>query len=318
MTPDPVPLPSGRIEDDDAPRATLLVVDDADANITTVLGILDDYDVVPALSGAEALEILTEEPVDLILLDIMMPDMDGYSVCEAIKAQPRLAGIPIIFLTARDDDASIERAYEVGGCDYVIKPLRPRELKARVRFHLRYRRLLERLAYVANHDPLTGAHNRRSFFSRGEALTATTQPLCAIMLDIDHFKQINDTYGHPVGDQVLREISALIADNLPEQAVFGRLGGEEFAVLLPDADIDAAAQLADTLREAVADLSVDHDGRAIRCQMSVGVSSLQQLDVRNIDKLLGIADEALYAAKEGGRNRTVVRRTRAQARSPED
>ncbi len=290
------------------PQKTILVVDDAVSNIDMLLAILKDYDVIPVTSGEEAISLLDEEIVDMILLDIMMPVMDGFEVCLNLKANDATKEIPVIFITARDDVESIEKAYDVGGVDYVTKPFRARELLARVKTHLHLREVIHRLDYLATHDSLTGLYNRRKFFELAQQRhNAEKDRVFAVMIDIDHFKRINDCHGHHTGDLVLKAITKSIRDLMPEDSILGRVGGEEFAALINAYSLDEVKQLIEKIRITVSELIVSiGDGANLSCTISSGVA--QTGEGRNsLDDLLKKADDALYEAKGTGRNRTVFR-----------
>lgn len=291
----------------DSSLGTILLVDDIEENIRTVLGILDEYDIIPCTSGKEALEILAEENIDLILLDIMMPEMNGFQVCEKIRTTPKWQEIPIIFLTARQDEDSIEKAYDLGGHDYITKPFLPRELKARVDFQLKYFFTLKKLEYIATHDPMTGIYNRRRFFeiAKDQFQTIPSKNMFAIMLDIDHFKRINDDYGHATGDVALKEVTAAITSALPAEACFAHLGGEEFAITLAGT-ADEINSLAETIRQKVEHTLIVSGDEQLHCSISLGVCQNSN-DHSSIDELLHAADQALYEAKDSGRNRSIFR-----------
>ncbi|MCK5162997.1 MAG: diguanylate cyclase [Desulfobacula sp.] len=290
------------------PQKTILVVDDAVSNIDMLLVILKDYDVIPVTSGEEALSLLDEEIVDMILLDIMMPVMDGFEVCLNLKANDATKEIPVIFITARNDVESIEKAYDVGGVDYVTKPFRPRELLARVKTHLHLREVIHRLDYLATHDSLTGLYNRRKFFELAQQLyNAKRDDVFAVMIDIDHFKRINDRHGHHSGDLVLKAITKSIRDLLPADSIFGRVGGEEFAALINAYNLDEVKQLIEKIRITVSELIISIRGGAnLSCTISSGVAQTGE-DITSLDDLLKKADDALYEAKGSGRNRSVFR-----------
>jgi len=186
---------------------TILIVDDTVENLDILAELLVQYQVVDAISGEDALNILLNEQVDLILLDIIMPDMDGYEVCRRLKSNPDTKDIPIIFITAKTDEESIERAYEVGGADYVTKPSLPKELKARVKKELQIQDMMNELRILASTDSMTKLYNRRYFSKISNHILDLARrersDLSIIMLDIDKFKNINDTYGHKVGDEVI-------------------------------------------------------------------------------------------------------------------
>lgn len=284
----------------------ILAVDDKVDNLDILTSLLADYDVRDVTDAASAWRILDHTPVDLILLDIMMPDIDGFELCCQFQADERTRGIPVIFISAMSDEASISRAFEVGGKDYVTKPFRPRELLARVKTHLELKFLMQRLHDLAYFDALTGIANRRRFFDLATALFEAPGDLQAVMLDIDHFKQVNDRHGHAVGDMVLRMVADTIGALLPPEAVFGRLGGEEFAILFPSPDPDAVLAAMDGIRQAVADLVIPLEVGTLTCTISCGLAS-RTADTRNIDALLHDADLALYQAKGSGRNRVIFR-----------
>jgi len=287
----------------------ILIVDDTETNIDILLELLGDkYEIVVATDGATALEILEEEPIDLILLDIMMPEMDGYEVCECIRGQQHTQDLPIIFITARSDEESIEKAYKIGGNDYVTKPFKTLELLARINTQLRLKELIENLERIAAYDEMTGIYNRRKFFEIAVSMFKNSKEnLYAIMMDIDKFKNVNDTYGHPVGDKVIIAVANTIAKNICNESVLGRVGGEEFAILCHP---DSANKINETMEkirqeiEALEILTDDHE--VVKCTISEGVVKATN-DTKSIDALLKLADEALYEAKGTGRNKVIFR-----------
>ena len=289
---------------------TILVVDDTESNLDMVLAILQDYDLIPSTSGEDALELLKEEKVDLVLLDILMPGLDGYDVCKRIKSAPETQDIPVIFITAKTNEQSIEKAYELGGADYVTKPFKPKELLARVKVQLKLQDVIRELDFLANHDTMTGLLNRRKFFEIGDALfQKSADDLYALMVDIDHFKAINDSHGHHIGDVALKKVTAVISEILPSDSVFGRMGGEEFAALFTCQTNDQAKEIASDIRQAVEQTKIPlgcDDDAFISCTISIGITCKQPA-FTTLDSLLRKADAALYEAKEGGRNRSVYR-----------
>lgn len=290
-------------------RQKILIVDDNLQNIKVAANSLNAADLIIgfAKNGDEALERLQNNEFDLILLDVMMPGKDGYQVCAELKGNPDTANIPVLFLTARTDEESIEKAYGAGGADYVTKPFRARELIARVRSQLRQLQLIRKLEFLATRDSLTGIYNRRKFFELGETLLANTDGmLAALMIDVDYFKQVNDTYGHQAGDAVLKQLAARVTQMLPDSAVFGRLGGEEFAVLFPAEQERRAELLAESIRQNVAAERIKTEGSAeFACTVSIGVGTGDRED--SLDTLLKIADDMLYRAKKNGKNRVILR-----------
>ncbi len=284
----------------------ILAIDDQVQNLDILTELLTDYDVRDVTDAASALRVLADTTVDLILLDILMPGVDGFEFCRQLQEDEWTRAIPIIFISAMSDEKAISRAFEVGGKDYVTKPFRPLELLARVRTHLELKFLMERLHHLAYFDTLTDIPNRRRFFDLASVLFDEAKDLQAVMLDIDHFKQINDRYGHGVGDKVLQRVASTIAARLLPEAVFGRLGGEEFAILIPSGDPDSVLRDVDAIRQAVADLSVPLDVGSLSCTISCGLAT-RTTDTRTIDELLHNADQALYQAKGSGRNRVIFR-----------
>ncbi len=290
-------------------ESTILIVDDTETNIDILLELLDDkYDILVALSGESALEIVESEKIDLILLDIMMPNMDGYEVCQKLKAQERFREIPVVFITAKTDEDSIERAYEVGGIDYITKPFKPRELLARVKNQLKLKEVMRHLEFMASYDEMTGIYNRRKFFALSlERFAKSKKDLCAVMIDIDKFKNINDAYGHATGDKVIKLVTKTIRENLLNDAIFGRIGGEEFAAVCYSASAEKIINNIESLREKIENLQVQaDDGSVVKFTISEGIAKAQE-DTKTLDDLLKEADIALYEAKGKGRNRVIFR-----------
>lgn len=287
---------------------TILAVDGKQGNLDMVLAILQDYDVIPCTSGADALEIAREEQINLILLDMLMPETDGYTVCTKLKQDPDTQKIPIIFTTAEIDERTTEKAYELGGADYVTKPFRPRELLARVGVQLRLQEVLRELDIMATRDILTGILNRRKFFELGESLfNASDKELYVLMIDIDQFKKINDQYGNHVGDIVLKKVADVIKDVLPSDAIFGRMGGEEFCVMYTSQSHEQAMDIVSDILKTVSQARIPlKDGSTISCTISIGIGR-KYPEFNSLDSLLQEADMTLYEAKESGRNTSIFR-----------
>ena len=287
---------------------TILIVDDTVANLDLLAELLDNYDIIDATSGEEALEILEEEKVDLILLDIMMPGMDGFEVCRRLREKPETKEIPIIFITAKNDEDSIEKAYDIGGSDYITKPFKPKELRARVKMQLKLQELKNELKILASTDPMTGLYNRRHFACVAEhtinLARREKKSVSVILLDIDRFKKINDTYGHNVGDEVIIRLAQILKKNKRASDVCCRFGGEEFVILLPNTDLKGAVTLAQNLRNIVEGVVMEApNGGEFNFTISAGVSSVDILNEPTVEDAIRRADEALYKAKETGRNR---------------
>jgi len=287
-------------------KSTILIVDDTETNIDILLDLLGEYDVAVATDGQGAIDIVNEDDIDLVLLDIMMPDMDGYDVCKELKKNNK--NIPIIFITARSDEDSIEKAYDVGGDDYIIKPFKPRELIARVKTQLKLKELIHHLDYIGSYDQMTGIYNRRKFFElANDKFENGVDDLYAIMIDIDKFKNVNDTYGHATGDEVIKKVTKTIAEFIPSSAIFGRLGGEEFAIVVNSPSHNDIKEKIEEVRKLIENLEVkSDDGDIVRFTISEGVAKLT-IEIKSLDELLKEADKALYEAKGSGRNRVIFR-----------
>ncbi len=289
-------------------RDSILIVDDSPQNIDILVELLgDDYEIAVALSGERAIEMVKNENFDLILLDIMMAGIDGYETCKIIKSMEKNRDIPVLFLTAKSEESSIIRGFEVGGADYVTKPFMPQALFARVRTHLNIRRLIKSLDFLASRDTLTGIYNRRKFFELGTTLFNLNKDgnLFAVMIDIDNFKKINDTYGHEVGDKVIKAVANTISENILDSAIFGRIGGEEFVILCSNLEDCSVAKRVEDCREKIENVRLLVDDEEIRFTISGGISKKDKT-VTDIDALLRKADMALYQAKSSGKNRVVL------------
>lgn len=303
----------------------ILVVDDVNQNLQVVGEILEKvgYGTTFATSGMQAIERIKTANPDLILLDLMMPGINGLEVCEKIKSNSEFVNIPIIFLTASQDENHLLEAFEKGAVDYVTKPFKTPELLARVRTHLelkytrdQFKKLLdeqailtEELEKLATTDPLTGVWNRRHLFALAEReitrVHRYNRPLSLLIIDIDHFKIINDTYGHAGGDEVLAILAKTVLNCLRKADFFGRFGGEEFVAFLPETTLKTAVAAAERIRENLANIVISVDEQQIRITVSIGVASYQKEDL-TIDALLQRADKALYQAKNQGRNQVVA------------
>ncbi|MFD1625875.1 diguanylate cyclase [Azospirillum griseum] len=292
-------------------RPKILVVDDIPSNVHVLSRILkDDYDIYFATDGEKALDLVQTRLPDLVLLDIMMPGMDGYEVCARIKADPATHDIPIIFISAKSEVEDETRGLEVGAIDFITKPISPPIVKARVRNHLLLKRQTDLLRSLSFLDGLTGIANRRRFDEtmarEWRRCARSRQPLSLILLDVDHFKTYNDHYGHQAGDECLRAVAAVLADRVKRTGdLVARYGGEEFVCLLPETEGEGAMQVAERLRSAVADSAIPHAQSLVASHVtiSLGVATvIPTMDVAPAT-LTQTADQLLYQAKRSGRNR---------------
>jgi diguanylate cyclase (GGDEF)-like protein len=260
-----------------------------------------------AFDGESGLKLAQSIKPDLILLDVEMPEQDGFEVCRRLKADAATMSIPIIFLTGAGSTDQKIRGLELGAVDYVTKPFDPAELRARVRATLRTKYLMDLLSRKAMIDGLTGLWNRAYFDARLisdlSAAKRTGATLSCIMIDVDRFKQINDNHGHPFGDDVLRNIAQLLSDGCREEDTLCRYGGEEFAVLCPATSAEMAALLAERLRQAVQDMQIHRQGLVIPVTCSFGIADIHAAPPATVVEM---ADRALYEAKHTGRNRIVI------------
>ena len=296
-------------------QASILVVDDSPENLQVMAAVLkEQYKVRVAINGERALALATApEPPDLILLDVMMPGMDGYEVCSRLKSNPATAGIPVLFVSSCDEEEDEARGLSVGAIDYIIKPIRPSIVQARVRNHIELKRSRDLLQRLTTQDHLTGISNRRRFddslHAEWQRAARTQTPVSLIAIDIDHFKAYNDHYGHPGGDQCLIEVARALAACVTRPTdLVARWGGEEFGCLLPSTDKIGASRLAEQMRAAIEVLGLEHAQSPTHrhVTISLGVSTAIPEADEPAQALVDMADAALYEAKGAGRNRFVA------------
>ncbi len=284
----------------DFSKSKILIVDDNPANIDILLELLGTFDVRAALDGMSALEAVQEELPDLVLLDITMPGMDGFEVCRRLKEDQKTKDIPVIFLSASSDSDSIIKGFDLGGVDYITKPYLAKEIVARVQTHLKLRMTMRVLDRLANVDELSGIANRRQFFTNASKLfeqaKSSNTPLFLLIIDIDHFKTINDTYGHSIGDSVIKEFVNHVKKSLTAYSCFARFGGDEFVLIMTSINQDYARNQIEKLRSDIEQIRMIKN-QNIRFTISIGMSRLQPAD-RDIDELLARADINLYEAKK--------------------
>ncbi len=294
-------------------RSTILVVDDQPANIM-ILGetLKSDYQIKMATSGLKAIEIASSEnPPDLILLDIIMPGIDGYEVCKQLKNNHKTKKIPIIFITAKDQEEDETKGLDYGAVDYITKPFSLPIVKARIKTHLELKKHRDILEDLSTLDGLTGIPNRRKFDEYLEMewkrAVRESYPLSLIMIDIDCFKLFNDNYGHDKGDECLKKVANNLKITARRPADFiARYGGEEFASILPNTSIEKATEFAELLRSNIEKLNVPHAFSPINDKVTISLGSATIIPTieKSYDLLIKSADKALYKAKSNGKNKT--------------
>lgn len=303
----------------DAPhgKPRLLVVDDQPINIQVMHQIFaTDFQVFMATSGAQALAICKDNPPDLVLLDVVMPGMDGFEVCALLKADESTRNIPVIFVTAHNDAAQETHGLAVGAVDFIAKPVNPAVVRARVKTHLTLKfqsDVMRRLVFL---DGLTGVFNRR-YFDQQLAIewarsARNASPLSVILLDVDFFKRYNDHYGHQAGDDCLKQIATTLKTALKRPAdLVARYGGEEFVCILPDTSFDEAMAMAHRLEQQVRAKQIAHENSDVGpfVTISLGVAARSEQDTgtkpvepaNDSNALVALADARLYLAKSSGR-----------------
>ncbi len=289
----------------------LLVVDDQPANIQAVYQAFSaDHQVLMATGGEQALKVAVAKQPDLILLDVVMPGMDGHEVCQRLKADPATRDIPVIFVTGHSDEAAETMGLSLGAVDFISKPINPTIVRARVKTHLTLKAQADLLRQYVYIDGLTGVRNRRSFDEQlasewGRAMRDNTA-LSVVMVDVDFFKRYNDHYGHLAGDACLRSVASSLrqATKRPGDLV-ARYGGEEFACLLPGTPLEGALFFAQQMGAGIEALGLVHEDSPVgpNVTVSLGVCAIHGRAPGSADALLLAADAQLYRAKESGRNR---------------
>jgi diguanylate cyclase (GGDEF)-like protein len=321
-------------------RPTVLVVDDVPDNVKRLGDALEDegYDVLAAYRGDEAVALARSERPDLILMGVMLPGMDGIEACRRLKADPELAPIPLIMLAARVDGGTTVNGLDAGAEDTITEPRELPIVVARVRSALRLKRSVdaqrrlkaematqtrllgsynrkieeqsEQLHEASIRDPLTRLYNRRHFVEQANGLLALAKrngkPLTGLMIDVDHFKRINDCHGHAAGDQVLEAFAGGLEGGLRRSDLVGRYGGEEFALILPETDGPGAEILADRIRQRALAVRVMDGRRRVRVSVSIGVVVYDPERHDDVADLLREASEVFRAVKRDGRDRVVV------------
>lgn len=292
-------------------RPKLLIVDDQPTNIRVLHELFrEECDVFMATSGAQAIATCQAQLPDLILLDVVMHGMDGYEVCRRLKADPVTQGIPIIFITAQQQESDEVLGLELGAVDFISKPINPIIVRARVRTHLTLKLQNDLLRTMALMDGLTGVANRRKFdesiLMNWRLCFREQRPLSLILVDVDFFKRYNDQYGHQSGDGCLRSVAQALSEMVrrPYDLV-ARYGGEEFACVLPGTDLSGAVEIAEKMQERVRALGIEHSASDVDIvvTISLGVATLTPTNDLEFQVLIENADKQLYEAKKAGRAR---------------
>ncbi|WP_068712964.1 diguanylate cyclase [Vibrio tritonius] len=295
-------------------KPVLLVVDDQPINIRAINEVFkDECDVLMATNGRSALQIAREQRPDLILLDIIMPEMDGYQVCQQLSLDSITADIPVIFVTAETEVNVEARGFEVGAVDFITKPFNPLIVRARVMNHLILKIQMDIMKDMALIDGLTGLPNRRRFdqalLGDWNLCQREQKNVALLMIDVDYFKRYNDSYGHLAGDECLKSIARALQASVRRTSDSScRYGGEEFACLLPFTDQEGAVLCAENIINEVKNLNIEHKTSDVSSFVTVSIGIAVRtptLDVQ-VEQLVKEADEALYTSKQTGRNKFTV------------
>lgn len=287
----------------------VLIVDDNRVNLHLLQEILQDEGFITKCVN-ESTKVMEQAIIfrpDIILLDIMMPELDGFEVCKLLKEDSELNNIPVIMITAKTESADVKRALEFGAFDYIKKPVDKIEVVARIHSAYKYKVTNDKLRAMAMRDGLTGLYNHTLLIELFQKEIAKSDRLnnniAFVMLDIDHFKSINDTYGHMIGDEILRKISAMIVETVRIGDIVGRYGGEEFSIVLSDISEEAVLDVCERIRRNVEQHIFKVDGKNIKITVSVGVCIKNQQSKVSKNDIIKNADKALYEAKRSGRNK---------------
>lgn len=296
-------------------KPTVLIVDDMTTNLLLLSDLLkDEYQIKVAKNGKKALEIIySNDEIDIVLLDIMMPDIDGYEVCKKLKNNKQTKSIPVIFITAKDNDADEEYGLNLGAIDYITKPFNKAIVKLRLRNHLELKLKSDILEELSMYDGLTHIPNRRYFDEIFESTYKEAKrekkAFTVLMLDIDFFKPYNDNYGHGLGDEALRKVAQALQKALKRPTdLIARYGGEEFVVLLQENTQEDVEKVAHNLLKVVRDLQIKHHYSSVEKIITISIGAAYKNPKSNISKvqMLIAADEALYNIKKNGRNNSLI------------
>lgn len=287
----------------------ILVVDDNKLNLRLLQDILEDekYKVYTTDSGFSVLEMAHNLKPDVILLDIMMPGMDGYDVCRLLKSDEEVMDIPVIMVTAKTEGNDLKIAFEMGAADYIKKPFDELEIIARIHSVLRTKQSQDILKDKASRDGLTGIYNHalliQLFEKEIKKQAISGDDVSFVMLDIDHFKKINDSYGHTIGDAVLKELAMILSTSIRDSDYVGRYGGEEFSIILTKMNNDDTYEWCEMLRKKIQNHKFYAGDLLIQVTVSMGFYCKSAKDTIGSYDMIKTSDEALYKAKRNGRNK---------------
>ncbi len=291
---------------------TVLIVDDQPTNIQLIYQLLkDDYQILMATSGTQAINVCKESQPDLVLLDVIMPEMDGLQTCRLIKNDPTIADIPVIFITGLTAQEDQDACWEAGGVDFLKKQFNINTLKNRIKAHLTLKHQADLLRSLAYLDGLTGLNNRRYFDQHLKPHLAQAyrkkQPLSLLLIDIDYFKQYNDTFGHLEGDDCLKKVATTLHQCCRRPTdIAARYGGEEFAMILPETDQEGIWYVANLVQDKIKTLCIDHPA-AENGFLTISIGGAVDLEgSHSPEQLIKLADNMLYQAKNTGRNQTNI------------
>lgn len=291
--------------------AKVLVVDDNRLNTMLLEQILEDedYEVDMLGSGERVVELSKESKPDAILLDIMMPGIDGFEVCRLLKEEPETKDIPVIMVTAKTEGEDLNKAFELGAFDYIKKPIDEVEVIARLKSALRYRNQQKDLEEMAMKDGLTGLYNHKLiielFNKECDKASRREESMAFVMLDIDFFKNVNDTFGHSSGDDVLKGLSEILLESVREGDIVGIYGGEEFCIVIPNTTENEVYKICERIRKTVEKHIFKTDEADIEITISIGACIKHPDNTLDCKEVITTADKALYIAKNTGRNKTV-------------
>ena len=293
-------------------KNSILIVDDNALNITALTHILkDDYTIYIEKNGADAIDAAIKFEPDLILLDVVMPGMDGFEVLSILKSRPETREIPVIFITGLGGAQNEEKGLAMGASDYIHKMFTPAIVKLRVRNQLQIVNQMRLINHLSITDTLTGLYNRRHFNTRlnheWHRAAREKTPLSLLIIDVDNFKQYNDAYGHLQGDVVLKAIADIIKQRLLRATdMLARWGGEELTALLPSTDLRGARKVAEEVRASVEKSVFPYRDKMTNATISIGINCIEPWKRGSMNDFVGDADNALYKAKKSGKNRVEV------------